>query len=235
MYGTYKIVDTVYEGRQARLLYGDSNTPQSGVALDEESELLFDYNQRFLEMVESSQPKKVLVIGGGVLMLPVALYDRFPMMHIDVVEIDPLLIQLAHDFFRVPVAERFRIFTGDGREFLEQTSQDYDMIIVDAFHGFTIPHQLLDHSAARLYRQHLTNGGVLTINFISRFVGSRNHLAHKIMTTFSEVFASCELYQADPHQATSDDQNLLIVASDEQVDFDYLQSVAVSHLMRWPR
>ncbi|HCZ28587.1 TPA: hypothetical protein DHU97_02485 [Candidatus Saccharibacteria bacterium] len=233
-YGSYEVVDTIYSGRRARLLYGDKNTPQSGVALDDEGELLFDYNQRFLEMIESAQPKKILVIGGGVLMLPVAVYDRFADMKIDVVEIDPLLIQLAHDFFRVPTENRFQIFTGDGRAFLEQTTGQYDMIIIDAFHGFTTPIHLLEHTAAVLYQQHLTESGVVTINFISQFIGRRQQLAHEMMATFLEVFPACELYQADPHQAKGDEQNLLLVAGTQSIHFDYLQSHSVSQLMMWP-
>lgn len=230
-YGTYKVVDTIYEGRQARLLYGDKNTPQSGVALDDDGELLFDYNQRFLEMIESVRPKKVLVIGGGVLMLPVAVYDRFFDTQIDVVEIDPLLIDLAHKFFHVPVDERFRIFTGDGLEFLEQTNEQYDIIILDAFHGFTTPGHLLEYAAAQQYQRHLRKNGIVTINFISQFIGHRRYLAHELVMTFSELFPSIELYQADPHQAERDEQNLLLVASEKDIDFDYLQSRPVRRLM----
>jgi hypothetical protein len=52
-YGSYKVVDTIYNGRPARMLYGAKNSPQSGIAFDDSPELLFDYNQRFLEIALS--------------------------------------------------------------------------------------------------------------------------------------------------------------------------------------
>jgi spermidine synthase len=226
-YGSYKIVDMRYDGRLARVLFGDSKTPQSGTALDDSAELLFNYNQRFLEMVQSQQPSKVLVIGGGVMMLPIALLERFPDIKVDVVEIDPLLIELAYEYFDAPHDARLRTFVQDGKKYMESTHEKYDMILIDAFSGYSIPAHLLDSSAVSLYKKHLTDGGVLGINALSRITSFKRQFAKEVCTTFEEVFAHTAVFQADPDYGYKDEQNVLIVASNTEISFDYLQSVDV--------
>lgn len=230
-YGNYRVVDMRYNGRKARLLYGDDNTPQSGVALDDNPELLFDYNQRFLEMVESTRPKKLLVIGGGVFMLPKAALERFKDMEIHVVEIDQLLVDLARKYFDLPQDSRMKIFVQDGKEFIQNSLHRYDMIILDAFTAFTVPEYLIDQAAAALYRSHLTEGGCIAINFISKFTGRGRWLAHAIVGAFEAVFPEMELYQADPDYYRDEEQNLLFVAANKEMRFDYLQSHDVLEMM----
>jgi hypothetical protein len=47
-YGHYVVSDGTYAGRPARALYsGNGDAAQSGLALDSNKQLLFDYNQRF--------------------------------------------------------------------------------------------------------------------------------------------------------------------------------------------
>lgn len=231
-YGNYKVVDGVYDLRQARVLYGNSRSPQSGMATDGDPELLFDYNQRFLEMVASIKPERILVIGGGVFMLPTAVFERFPSVHVDVVEIDELLVDLARDFFNLPDDPRLGIFIGDGKQFIEQTKHTYDMIIIDAFAGYSIPHHLIELDAIKQYAHHLKKGGIVALNFISEFTGKKRRLAHDLKDEFSKVFSALELYQADASFPTKHEQNLLLVAGNKETPFDYLQSQGVLHLMR---
>lgn len=230
-YGTYKVVDGLYDGRPARVLFGDAKSPQSGMATDDEPELLFDYNQRFLEMVMSMQPKRILVIGGGVFMLPTAVFERFPSVHIDVVEIDELLVDIARDYFHLPIDPRMDIYIGDGRHFIEQTKHTYDLIIIDAFTGYSIPHHLIELNAIKQYRHKLSKDGLVAINFISEFRGKKRRLAHDLVDEFSEVFPYVEFYQAEPSFATTHEQNLLLVAGQKETPLDYLQSSGVRHLM----
>ena len=227
-FGSYRIVDTIYNGRPSRVLYGDDRTPQSGTALDGDPELLFNYNQRFLEMIAGFLPKRILIIGGGVLMLPIAVFDRFPQIAIDVVEIDELLVDLSYEYFDAPLDPRLTIHVQDGKEYLQSTHQRYDMIIVDAFSGFTIPAHLLEHDTVALYKKHLRSNGVLAINALSRIVSTKHRLAKEVVATFEEVFAETTLFQADSEQSLREDQNVIIVASDAVLDFEYVQSVDVS-------
>ncbi len=224
----YKVIDTIYDGRKARLLYGGHNTPQSGLALDNQPHLLFDYNQRFLEIAQSLQPSRVLIIGGGALTLPKAMLQQFPHIDIDVVELDPLLPVLAHRYFDVHEDPRLHVYVQDGRHFLDHATTLYDLIVVDAFTEFTIPRPLYTASAVEAYARLLKQDGVLTMNFIARYKGMKKTLAHELVATFCTCFQAVSLYPADHTYITNYDQNLLLVASQkEDVPLDYLQSQTV--------
>jgi spermidine synthase len=81
-------------------------------------------------------PEKVLVIGGGDggILREVAKHDM--VLSIDICEIDEKVIQVSKDFlpgmsmgFDDP---RVRVHIGDGSEFVQQHSLEYDVIIVDS-------------------------------------------------------------------------------------------------------
>lgn len=228
---SYKIVETIYNERQARVLYSGRKAPQSGLALDDEPELLFDYNQRFLEMIESVHPASVLVIGGGAFTLPTVLIERFQDMTVDVVEIDPLLPQLAKQYFDLPDDPRLSVIVGDGRLYIDTCQTTYDMIIVDAFFTYDISMPLLDEDAVYAYRRCLNKDGIVAINFIARYHTRRTTLAHRLVATLQSVFSSVDLYPADHEYHERAEQNLIAVACNQQTaSLDYLQSEPVALL-----
>lgn len=226
-YGTYRIVDVVYNGRPARILYGDNSSPQSGLALDDDPELLFDYNQRFLEIIMSHQPHTLLIVGGGTGTLATAVHNLFPDITIDVVEIDELPINLGYKFFNLPDSPRIRPIIDDAYRFLQTSDSQYDMILIDAFSGYTIPPHLLQLETILLYRQHLSSEGLVGINFISEYKKKKPSLAHEIIAAFSEVFPNVAVYQSDADYMRGEDQNYILTASSHEIHLDYLQSQEV--------
>jgi spermidine synthase len=226
-YGSYKIIEGPYNERKARVLYGADRTPQSGAALDDNPELLFNYNQRIMEIVASIGPKRVLVIGGGVMMLPIAVYERFAGTAIDVVEIDALLIKLAYQYFNAPTDSRLTTYAVDGKDYLKKTTQRYDVIILDAFSGHDIPKHLLEKTASDLYAQHLNENGVLAINLISAVQSKHPRLVAEVLDTLLKTFDTAAVFQADSNESLREEQNLVVTASNGSMDFDYLQSVDV--------
>jgi len=226
-FGTFRVVDTVYNGRPARMLFGKDQSPQSGMATDDHPELLFDYNQRFLEIIMSQSPGRALMIGGGVLMLPIAAYKLFPRLQIDVAEIDKLQIQLARDYFEMPDDPRLNAHIADGIDFVKSSQHTYDMIIVDAFDGSMVPLHLVNTAAATQYKKAMTKDGIVAINFISEYKLDEPSLAYDIIDSFSPIFRHTELYQSDPEYELGLDQNMLLVASNAKLSLEYLQSVNI--------
>ncbi len=232
----YKVVDTTYEGRPARLLYGDDQTTQSGLAKDDNPDLLFDYNQRFLELATDIHPKKTLVIGGGAYTLPAALLEGFKTMLVDVVELDLALEPIARQFFGLPTTPRLRIFNTDGREFIGTHQQNYDLIIVDAFIGYEVPRQLTTAGAVARYRANLAPNGVVAMNFISAYRGVGIKLAAHLQTTLHRSFTNADLYPAGlelPFLASK--HNLLVIAYDgAHRDFKNLRPQLLPPLLTTP-
>src|SRR6185312_7645761 len=175
--GHYQVVDCIYGGRPARVLYsGNRLAAQSGMARDGKSELLFDYNQRFLELIRGLIPKRLLLIGGGAFTLPKVLMDEFPRMSIDVVEPDAKLPDIAQAYFDFKPNKRMHMYHDDGRNFLTNSAAAYDVIVIDAFENTEVPLSLQTAEAVRSLRQHLRPGGVVAINVIAAYSGERSRV-----------------------------------------------------------
>ena len=70
-------------------------------------------------------------LGGGTVVK--RMWRDYPEMHIDAVELDPDVVDVARRYFALPDDERIRVFVDDGAHFLETSADVYDIVIVDAF------------------------------------------------------------------------------------------------------
>jgi spermidine synthase len=112
----------------------------------------------------SASPTKVGVIGLGAGTL--AIYAR-PGDLYRFYEINPLVEDLARrEFFYLSKSRgKVDVVLGDGRISLEhEPDQHYDVLVVDAFSGESIPAHLLTVEAMKLYFRHLKPEGVLAIH-----------------------------------------------------------------------
>jgi len=92
-------------------------------------------------------------------------------------EINPLVERVAQTqftFFRHSSADK-AILMGDARLTLERQwsdsgSQNYDILVVDAFSSDAIPVHLLTREAFQLYAKHLKSNGVLSVHISNRYL-----------------------------------------------------------------
>ena len=88
-------------------------------------------------------------------------------------EINPLVVKLArHQFtFLRDSPAKIDIVLGDARLSLErQAPQNFDVLIVDAFSGDSIPVHLLTRQAFHLYFRHLRPDGVLAVHVSNQYL-----------------------------------------------------------------
>jgi spermidine synthase len=92
-------------------------------------------------MLEHPDPRKVLLIGGGV---GGSLGEilKHPVKEVDYVELDPLVIELAREWLDdrslAPLSDpRVRIANVDGRLFVKRADREYDVVILDLPEPFT--------------------------------------------------------------------------------------------------
>lgn len=109
-------------------------------------------------------PKKVTLIGvaGGFLL---NYFNRYmPQLSLTAIEIDPVMVSLAMEFFDV----NHPILCGDGyQHILDQSGNDMDILILDAFQGMYIPDVFSDPDwYEHLISNVLSKQGVLVINII---------------------------------------------------------------------
>jgi len=73
----------------------------------------------------------ILGLGGGSL---VHFYQKFlPEVRLDIVEIDPVVKQVAHDYFSVNETSTTRIYTEDAFDYIHRSTEYYDVIYLDTF------------------------------------------------------------------------------------------------------
>lgn len=213
--GHYQVVDMVYDGRPARVLFsGQRYAAQSGIAHDDRPELLFDYNQRFIELAEAVCPKRVLLIGGGAYTLPMALMKRFPGSRLDVVELDSGLQAIAMKYFDFQPAPGLTVITGDGKTYLETTTRAYDLILIDAFKHDIIPKELATSSTVAIMAKRLRSGGVVGVNVISAYYGKNAERLKQLYGVYAQHFTSVSVVPASGSTQISYwmPQNFILIA-----------------------
>lgn len=87
-------------------------------------------------------------------------------------EINPIVIDFSrrHFTYLARSSARIEIAEGDARLMLaKEPPQDFDVLVVDAFSGDSIPAHLLTREAFRLYLRHLAPGGVIAFHISNQF------------------------------------------------------------------
>jgi SAM-dependent methyltransferase len=91
-------------------------------------------------------------------------------------EINPQVIELAQTQFTYlkDTPAKLEVVLGDGRLSLErEPSQQFDVLIMDAFSGDSLPVHLLTREAMVTYVRHLKPGGILAVNISNRYLDLR--------------------------------------------------------------
>ena len=95
---------------------------------------------------------------------------------IRIYEINPLVLEIARTEFTYLQDTPARVETvlGDGRLSLErEQSQHFDVLVMDAFSGDSVPVHLITREAFQTYLRHLKPGGILVVNITNRHLDLR--------------------------------------------------------------
>ncbi len=212
-FGTFSVEDLTYNGRRARVLFNaPHHAAQSGLALDNDPRLLFDYNQYLLELSIEVNPRSILILGGGVLTLPMALARRLPKCRITVVEINRDLIKVASDFFGYRDEMGIDIVIDDARTFVAQPGKTYELIITDIFNSFTVPQFFKSQEFASNLANNLSPKGLVATNCISALSGTEAKPVLEISQAYSKSIGPVKVVKADKYYFDTTPQNLLILS-----------------------
>jgi spermidine synthase len=133
--------------------------------------------------------KRILMIGLGGGSISTYYGRAMPDVHIDTVELDQRVIDVAKQYFALRETPRVRYIAGDGRVFLNRSKDRYDLILLDAYRGGYVPFHLLTREFYALVKNRLTPGGAVAFN-----VHDGTKLYHSTVKTLSEVFPTLDLY-----------------------------------------
>jgi spermidine synthase len=133
--------------------------------------IVMNYPQMMLgALFVMPEPRSVLIIGLGGGTIPRALQEVIPNARIDVVEIDPAVVNVARRYFDMGQNGNLNVIEADGRVHVKRAlrgQQRYDLIMLDAFDHEYIPEHLLTQEFLQEVKSLLTPTGVLAANTFS--------------------------------------------------------------------
>lgn len=162
----YGRVLVVEDGHRRMLRFGDADgVDQSVMSLDDPASVPTEYvRYAGLGLLFVPKVERVMMIGLGGASFTGMIDRALPAVRIDVVEIDPVVVEAARRFFGLVEDETYRVHIADGATFVRATSLRYDLIFADAGIADGIPeHHTIDPFFSAL-RERLRPDGVLVVN-----------------------------------------------------------------------
>jgi spermidine synthase len=190
---------------------------QSGMWLKTPYRTRFRYTDFFsLALAYKPSARDVLAIGLGGGSATKRLWRDFPQLHIQAVEIDPVVRDVAYRYFHLPRDPRIKVDVDDGRSWLERhPARRFDAIMIDAFYADSIPFHLFTAEFLEQVREHLNPGGVVILNTIGATAGPDSQLERAIYRTYRSAFPTVLVHPVVlPGEGPNDVRNVMLVATD---------------------
>ncbi|MGV3662807.1 MAG: fused MFS/spermidine synthase [Prosthecobacter sp.] len=200
-----------------RLLALDS-TQEGGINPDTGG-LILPYQEywKLALLREPAEVKSALFIGAGAFGMPENVSRDFPKATVDVVEIDPAVIEVGRQFFKLDEHPRVNAHAADARRFLHLSGgRRWDMIFGDAYNGrHAIPSHLATREFFQLVADHLEPKGVYIMNIIAAVSGPKADLASGMLATLRQVFPHVEAFAVGYRRDVP--QNIILFCSKENL------------------
>jgi spermidine synthase len=155
----------------------------------------------FASYLYQPQPRRVLIVGLGGGAMVRFLTHHEPQVEIDAVEIDPVVVRLADEYFGVRSGGNVRVHTADAVAFIESTANRYDLILMDAFlrpssdtDATGVPIRLKTLAFLGRLKQTLAPGGAIAFN-----VNGHASMADDIAAV-TAAFGQAAVYRCPPSE-----------------------------------
>ena len=159
-----------------------------------------------LEKIDLSKVNSVLILGMGGGSVIETLRDHFNYAkHIDAVEIDPIIIEIAKNEFKISESETLKIHRKDAFDFVKTNDEKFDLIIVDLFIDLMVPDKFLSSKFWDNVMKSKSSTGVLIFN--ASVIDSKSD-AIKTLTDYIKT----KIFRVDVHENVNN-TNTIIIAS----------------------
>lgn len=222
----YKVLQGKRDGQPFHYLLTDGQSIQSGVFPDSPDSIVLDYGRRINDVIArlSASPDSLAIIGGAVHSLPRQYASVHNISRVVSVEIDPALDEIARSYFG-HTGDTVETIYEDGRTFLKNSAERFDVIIMDAFSATTPPFHLTTKEATAAVQQRLQGNGVFISNIISRYPdGYMQSAVATQASVFEDVIVITDGSAITPNRK----QNFIVVAGDTEIIAPLRQAFASS-------
>lgn len=193
-YFCIKVREREIQGKTVRTLTLDQLL-HSYVAKGDPTFLVYGYEKITGDFVALQEYRhgtpKVMFIGGGGYTMPRLIEHHYGDWDVEVVEIDPAVTLIAHDYLWLPLNTTIISYHEDARmKARELPKGQYDMVVGDAFNDFSVPYQLTTHEFNQEVKELLKPDGIYIVNIVDN-IEIGNFLRSYVNTmqhTFEHVY-----------------------------------------------
>ncbi len=147
------------------LRFGEDGASQSIVNAGDPTHLALPYARLLpASFVFCPKPERILIVGLGGGSLARFFRSHFREMMLDVVELDPAVVEVARDHCGFQEDSQLRVHVEDGRDFIESKTGPYDVIILDTFDADSIPAHLTTLEFLNEVKNAVTPAGIVVAN-----------------------------------------------------------------------
>ncbi|HPP06230.1 MAG TPA: fused MFS/spermidine synthase, partial [Syntrophorhabdaceae bacterium] len=200
------------------------NLIHSYVALNNPYHIEYEYERIYSDVLKWKFKKderfKSLTIGGGGYTFPRYMEVYYPNADIDVVEIDPEVTKIVYSHLGLPKNTRIRSFNEDGRWYVMNCKEKYDLIFTDAYNDLSIPYHLTTKEFLQQLKDIMKPNGLLMSNIIDNF--QKGAFLPSYMKTLAEVFGKDNIYlvSINPDFENTKISTFIVIASKDRMDID---------------
>ena len=195
----YHHIRVVEEGNTRTLCFDDAMESRMSVVNPLQGH--FEYTEYFhMAWLWNTGITSVVMIGLGGASTQRSFEYYYPNLTIETAEIDPVVVEVARQFFDFKESERQKVQVSDGRVFLRRSTARRDLIILDAYvqgrYGSAIPQHLATKEFFELVRDRLTTNGIVAYNVIGSLNSWHSEIVGAIYHTLKTVFPQVYVFPA---------------------------------------
>jgi spermidine synthase len=155
----------VYEDGDSVTLQFQIGEVQSQMLTSDPNFLVLSYTRTMMAfMLFNKEPNRIAMIGLGGGSMPKWCYHELPKADITVIEINQMVISLREQFYIPADDDRFRVICGDGADYVADTTDSPEVLLVDGFDVHGQPPQLCSQELYDDCYRALATDGLLVVN-----------------------------------------------------------------------
>jgi spermidine synthase len=210
------------------------NLIHSYVSLDNPLHIEYEYERIYSDVLKwkfkTDEAFKSLTIGGGGYTFPRYMEVVYPKAQIDVVEIDPEVTRIVYDNLGLAKDTRIKTYNTDGRWFVMNSKDKYDLIFTDAYNDLSIPYHLTTKEFAQQLKDRLNPDGIIMSNIIDNF--QKGAFLPSYIRTLREVFGDKNVYllSVSPDFKNTRISTFIVIAGKGNIDIKDFDNHVKSHV-----
>lgn len=186
-YGLLEVVDQA----EFRSLYFETPIQQSSINLRQPETLVFEYYRVMcLLLLFRQKPESLLILGLGGGALARFLLSALSETKLTTVEFRESVVDLAYDYFQLPVTPQLETWVADAHAYLVQAEQAFPLMFIDLYDAMGMSESLSSIQFFDDCKRRLDDQGVVAINLWR----TKADELHGVQQILADVFGDEVLY-----------------------------------------